>query len=47
VDDDYGGEAVAFVPTLAASVAKVSYPGLDLSHLYFNAMDRPKARVAR
>ncbi|HEY8335292.1 MAG TPA: site-specific integrase [Tardiphaga sp.] len=34
VDDDYGGDLEAFVEVLAEGVAKVSYPGLDLSHLH-------------
>lgn len=48
VDDDYGNDATAFVPVLAASVAKVSYPGLELSHLYLqpSAMELPKATAA-
>ena len=33
VDDDYGGDLEAFIPVLAEAVAKVSYEGLDLSHL--------------
>jgi len=34
VDDDYGGDLEAFVSVLADAVAKVSYEGLNLTHLH-------------
>lgn len=34
VDDDYGGDLEAFVSVLAEAVARVSYEGLNLSHLH-------------
>ena len=32
-EDDYGGDLVGLVPTLADAMARVNYPGLDLNHL--------------
>lgn len=32
-EDDYGGDLIALVPTLAEAMDRVSYPGLHLNHL--------------